>query len=582
MINLKLLKEKYWIIVLFCIFLFSFILDIYLLTRYNLSYGMDGPYYDLQVLSVIKTGFPLFNHPPLTYYLLAPFVLIFKNSFLGIKVGMAFFASLMVFPAYFLCETLNKNGSKIPSFLCAFLITVNMYYFSLLGDFLQNLMGALFLLLFLYVFVKWLQDTRNLKYGALTIVLVVCNILTHLYTGMLVVAIFIIMFLLNLIIKAIKDRKLPVHNLKILGLILVIVFGGLAVIFTAFPITFSKLLTFISFFNQTNSSTNNFPGGDSLNFTEFLTIPLILGVLATIIVFYKDLKENLSKKNKNQISDNYNVNNKEGLSKKGIITAIYLIILFILAILSIMPSEYQNRFILLLFIPIGLLVPVGVQLIEKVFINKYPSKKKIIISIIAIIAILFAVSSFYSISESSNMGPSIGSNQYSALSQIKSDYMNNASNPIVVVNEYHIGYWVEYALGVDVFSDNISEIKANYPNSTIYYVDLQGEQEMKPNSQYLWNPFLPYSFPIGINLNPNGESDFGKMMNNISHMNGEDKPDKLFPNKNGTFSPPDKNNSMFNPNFGGGNGEMNFQSQLENIKKTLLFSSNNVELYIIS
>ncbi|MDR1722057.1 MAG: hypothetical protein LBR24_03290, partial [Methanobrevibacter sp.] len=96
------------------------------------------------------------------------------------------------------------------------------------------------------------------------------------------------------------------------------------------------------------------------------------------------------------------------------------------------------------------------------------------------------------------------------------------------------------------------------------------------------NPFLPYSFPIGINLNPNGESDFGKMMNNISHMNGEDKPDKLFPNKNGNFSPPDKNNSMFNPNFGGGNGGMNFPSQLENIKKTLLFSSNNVELYIIS
>ena len=130
MLNINTIKEKSWIIILFAIFIFSFLLDMYVLTRYNLSYGMDGPFYDLQVLNIIQNGFPSSNDPPLAYYMLTPFVIVTGNSFIGIKIGMSIIGSLMAFPAFFLTQMFSKKlntESKIPALLSAFLITINTF-----------------------------------------------------------------------------------------------------------------------------------------------------------------------------------------------------------------------------------------------------------------------------------------------------------------------------------------------------------------------------------------------------------------------------------------------------------------------
>ncbi|MGZ7210284.1 MAG: glycosyltransferase family 39 protein, partial [Methanobacterium sp.] len=197
------IREKSWIIILVAIFIFSFVLDMYVLTRYNISYGRDGPFYDLQILSIIQTGFPASNDPPLVYYLLTPFVLLSESSFIGIKIGMALMGSIMVFPAYFLTEIFIKRlkvESKIPALLSAFLITINPFYFQMIGDFMQNLVGVLFLLLLLYFTVKWFENTKEWKkYGILTVILLICGIFTHIYTGILAVVLFIALILFNLI-----------------------------------------------------------------------------------------------------------------------------------------------------------------------------------------------------------------------------------------------------------------------------------------------------------------------------------------------------------------------------------------------
>ncbi|MGZ7136060.1 MAG: hypothetical protein ACXVHY_09290, partial [Methanobacterium sp.] len=101
-------------------------------------------FYDLQILSIIQTGFPASNDPPLVYYLLTPFVLLSESSFIGIKIGMTLIGSIMIFPAYFLTEIFIKRlkvESKIPALLSAFLITINPFYFQMIGDFMQNLIG---------------------------------------------------------------------------------------------------------------------------------------------------------------------------------------------------------------------------------------------------------------------------------------------------------------------------------------------------------------------------------------------------------------------------------------------------------
>ncbi len=290
----KTIKEKSWIIMLFAIFIFSFLLDMYILTRYNLSYGRDGPFYDLQVLSIIQTGFPASNDPPLAYYMLTPFVVLTGNSFLGIKIGMALIGSLMAFPAYFLTEMFSKKikgESKVPALLSAFLITVNPFYFGMIGDFMQNLVGVFFLLLLMYFSVKWFENTKKWKkYGVLTIVLLVCSIFTHIYTGILAVVLFVSLLLFNFSFKTYKTRKIHLFDLKILGVLGLLIFGGLAALFFLYPVMFSKFTTVLSFLNNSSTSGSDLGRGGSGNPLIFFTLPFILGIFATLTVLYNGLK----------------------------------------------------------------------------------------------------------------------------------------------------------------------------------------------------------------------------------------------------------------------------------------------------
>jgi hypothetical protein len=581
----------------------------YLLTRYNLSYGRDGPFYDLQVLNIIQTGFPESNDPPLVYYMLTPFVLITGNSFLGIKIAMALIGSLMVFPAFFLTEIFNKNGSKVPALLSGFLITVNVSYFAMIGDFMQNLVGVFFLLWLLYFLVKWLEDTKNWKkYGIITLLLLAFSVLTHVYTGMLAVVIFTAIILFNMIIKIIKTRELPLFDLKIFGLVGICVLGGLTAMFILYPIMFSKVTTVISFFNGTANSANNSMPMSSMDITVFMTIPFLLGIFAAIKVLYTGLKQKLnfgiSIENKNNINGS-GLKADFGemnifLTKETILSAIYLIMAFVLILLVLVPSEYQGRFILLAFVPIALIVPLGLQLIENLIKNSYPSKKSLRIGLISIIAILFAISSFYTASEEfSSMGPSISSEQYNALLKIKAEYVGGeiGSDSVIAVSEYHMGYWVQYVLGVDVSSGNINEIQANNSNSTsnstVYQIKISENQIRNDNgnAEYLWNPLLPYSFPIGfdLNLSPNQESNGPSIHSNSSgKLPSNNAPNGTHSNVSGGPPGIGNNTSFSPPGFGNASNILTNRNTLNGIdggtgiEGALIFSLNDVEIYKIS
>ena len=90
---------------------------------------------------------------------------------------------------------------------------------------MQNLVGVLFLLLLIYFTVKWLENCRDWKkYGTITIVLLICSILIHIYTGMIAVVIFVSLLIFNLIITRYKTGNWLIFELKIFGLILAINF----------------------------------------------------------------------------------------------------------------------------------------------------------------------------------------------------------------------------------------------------------------------------------------------------------------------------------------------------------------------
>ena len=591
------IKEKWWIITLFSIFIFSFILDMYVLTRYSLSYGMDGPFYDLQVLNILKTGLPASNDPPLVYYILTPFVLVSGNSFLGIKIGMALVGSLMAFPAFLLTEMFSEKldiESKIPALLSAFLITVNIFYFQLIGDFMQNLVGVFFLLLLIYFTVKWMQNPEEWKkYGTLAIAILLCNIFTHIYTGILAVILFVSLLLFNWILISYKTGKVEMKGLKILGIVSILVIGGLAVLFSVYPYMFSKFTTVLSFLNNSSTLSSNLAGGNFVNPIIFLTVPFILGVLVTIYVLYNGIKEKIDVKRK-------------VVSRRTLLAWVYLIMTVVLISLVVAPSvdsQYKSRFIELAFVPIALMVPLGLKFIENWLSKRYPSKKRLKLGLISLMAVLFAISSFYTATgEFSSMGPSITSDQYNDLISLKENLTSNNidTNGIILVNDYHTGYWVEYVLGMQVETGNLSEIQKEYPNRSIYAVTLtqNSQSQLKGSSEYSWNPLLPYSFPFGgWNLGNSFNSTGGQKQfsQNMSASPPGDLGNATGQNRSGT--PPsglgirgqNNGNSPFNvtgagPNNGGSSAGMSDQNLNQIISNygTLIFSGSNFKIYRIS
>lgn len=584
----KNIKERSWLVILFAIFVFSMILDIYVLTRYNLSYGRDGPFYDLQVLNILQNGFTASNDPPLAYYLLTPFVLLSGSSFLGIKIGMAIIGSLMAFPAYFLTETFSnklKIESKVPALLSAFLITITPFYFSMIGDFMQNLLGVFFLLLLLYFAVKWFENTKKWKkYGILTIILLICSIFTHIYTGILAVILFGSLLIFSLIFRSYKTGKMPGFDLKIILAAVILTIGGMGALFIIYPVMLSKFTTVLSFVNNSASDTSNFRGGITANSLIFLTLPFILGIFTTLNVLYKGLKEKI---------DPQNVE----ISKKTLLSLVYLVMAVVVIVLSTLPSidsQYQGRFIMLVFVPIALMVPLGLKLIEKWLSNRYPSKNYLKISFISIIAVLFAISSFYTASgQFSSMGPSISTEDYNNLLQIKAQLVNGNIDPngIIIVNEYHTGYWVQYVLGMQVETGNITDIQQKYPNRPIYALTLTENMQsgLKGGFNFSWNPLFPYSFPVGgfnignsSNKSPNIQSNPPNegLKNNMTLPPSNTLGNKNNFNRSGT--PPNFANRTANTNTGSFQMPDQNLNQLISNSGTLFFSKGNIKLYKIS
>lgn len=532
----KFLKEKYGLLILIAIFIFSFTLDIYVLTRYSLSYGIDGAFYDIQVRNILQHAFPMSNDPPLAYYLLTPFAVLSGNSFLGIKIGMAFMGSLLAFPAYLLteCYTKDRNiGSKIPALLSAFLITVNVNYFALIGDFMQNLVGVLFLAIFLYFAINWFENINDWKkYGTLTVIFLCLNLLTHIYTGALAVILFFGLLIFSIILKTYKTRKLPIFDLKILGLLSALVIAFLVTLFVVYPVMYTKYGTVISFFNSSTTEAGGMAMSNPVSGIIFCSLPYLFGVLASLILLYRGLKEKLPQE------DQFRIN------KNTLLSCVYVVLAAVLAILAVIPSDqYQSRFILMAFVPIALLVPFGIKFLEIEFLSRYPSTKKATTLLVLAFVCVFAFSSFYTASESfNNLGPTVTTDQYNELVEIKASFENvTDQNIVIIASDFQNKYWVEYVLGdmgngnnVTVM-ENLQEIQGQtgekYQNTTIYAVSTQNNKTSSlqgisntpasnPSKVTGSDPDNSHSLSI---LLPYGPSLLPNSIDNVNLVNGGSK-----------------------------------------------------------
>jgi len=484
------IRKNVWLIGVTSIALFSFILYMISLSRYPISYGPDGPYYDLQVRYILRTGFPESNDAPLIYYYLVPFVILAGDSYLGIKIGMALITSMMAFPVFFLTEMFSKKigvESKIPSLLSSFLITVNVFCFRMIEDFMQNLAGVFFILWFIYFAIKWFENLREWKkYGIFTLVFFLCSFFSHVYTaGIILILAFGLLFF-HVVLKSIKTRSIPVFELKLFGIVIILGTIVITLLIFIYPTTLSNFTNrFTSYLSYLLNISSNPKNPFTKSYLVFITIPYLIGIIAVSHYLYLGVKK--MGKNQGHII----------ISKKTYLVWIYLILAIILFILIIIPSNWQSRFLLLAFLPIALIVPFGLKYVELMISKRFSINFKSRQIIIGIIAFSFALSSLIQVvTFIPRMGPAITMEQYEELEDIKTNYIPSIVNDtgVIFVSAYTFGYWIEFLLDMEYFTGNPSSQALNYIGCPIYgiFKILMVPVPFDPHFLYPWNPFLPY------------------------------------------------------------------------------------------
>ncbi len=199
-----------------------------------LLYGIDGPYYYVQVNSILKRGTLLYQDPPLAFYILTGFSLLLGDVMAGIKVGSMLVTLLGAFAIYYLIrEMTNEIGGIAGSIF----YVANPWMVRMSMELIKNAMGLTFLsftLLFTYLSVK----RKDYRFSLLSSLFIVLTGLTHVLDFGVAMAILFLAFLFH-----IKDRE----SLKILSL----------------PLIFALVLLSLGF-------TTNIMGGDPYKGVAFL------------------------------------------------------------------------------------------------------------------------------------------------------------------------------------------------------------------------------------------------------------------------------------------------------------------------
>ncbi len=183
-----------------------------------LLYGIDGPYYYVQVSSILKEGALLYQDPPLAFYILTGFSLLLGDIMTGIKVGSILVTLLGAFAIYYLVKEMTNEIGGIAS---SIFYVANPWMVRMSMDLIKNAMGLTFLsftLLFAYLSVK----REDFRFSLLSSMFIILTGLTHVLDFGVAMAILFLAFLFH-----IRDEKL----LKMISLPLI---AALALLFLGF------------------------------------------------------------------------------------------------------------------------------------------------------------------------------------------------------------------------------------------------------------------------------------------------------------------------------------------------------------
>jgi len=173
-------------------FLISFLTILIVLLRYPIMYGIDGPYYLIQMRHLLGDGSLKYPDPPLTYYMLAPFYLLFSDKNVGLKVAVAFYGgltSLILFMAF-------RRFCDLCGLTASLTFTLSPFTLRLAEDFIKNYVSLIFPAIFIYI----LLNVKDLKRAAVySSIAALASALSHVLTFGVLALLSLIVFISSLI-----------------------------------------------------------------------------------------------------------------------------------------------------------------------------------------------------------------------------------------------------------------------------------------------------------------------------------------------------------------------------------------------
>jgi len=428
------------VMALSAIVLLGFVFRILVYTRHPYSYGIDGPYYNLQVRSILRTGWPYMVDTPFALYFFTLCSLLIGDITLGIKVGVSLLSSLIAVPVFILVG--RATGDRRAGLFASFLSLFDPLHMQLLNNFLKNTAGILFLLCFLCLFLRCCEEPRLGNYATASALLLL-TFVTHIYPAGLS-ALFVGGFIL---ILWLANRRAPTREIRVSAILFASLLVGTAIILVAVPgslTKFSKVLSLLSSFEDgTIGDLSIFGMGQAV---RLLSIPLVLG-LAYLIW---DLRGGYQ--------------GREGSLFLSIFAASLLLSL------PIVPRQWRGRFELINFVPVALLSGYGLHRAER----DLPR-----IVVYGLIVITLFSSSYDTMLSARRMGPIIDERGIEELEALRGMIPGDS---IMVVHS-RVFYWVELVTGLRTFHGMQDPIQLGEEyGCPVYGLMERGEPPPPPNA----------------------------------------------------------------------------------------------------
>ena len=378
-----------------------------ILFRSPLMYGIDGPYYLIQVESILDTGTMSYVDPPFCFYFFALLSAVVGDPTTAIKLGTILFCALTVVPAYLTGKRLTS--SKPAAAASVVVCSLSPGLIALSGEFVKNAVGSFFLLSFVYLCLRILKgdDTKATKVAAVAAFGLAA--LTHILDLGLAV-LFLILLSIASFAMNVNRKGFLAFSLPLLGCS-VLICAAAYFAYSGYTIDIGKGFSFVSDFLESLANYDD----PSLRMIIGRGLPQYLSIGAgfvSLVLLWR----------KGRVSD-------------AILVACSTTVLFLLN-LPFVPRDWAWRFSLMSFVPMSHVLAALIGLI---------GEKDIQWGITALLALLFLVTQ--TLPGSEKVGPTITPQGYNDLVQM-SQYVPPHSR---VASRVGGRYWVEYVLDSQAF-----------------------------------------------------------------------------------------------------------------------------------